>query len=339
MTVAPAELIPGVLLYLLASLPFWFAPALRTSGLYFSVRVTDEFRASEAGRRIGRAYRIRLALLTAATVAIAVATHTNAIMAGSLLVLFAGAIWFCVAARKELLPFAVNGPATRTASLAPADNRLPGGLPAATGPFVILAANALWLQLHWDQIPPRFPIHFNIAGKADRWAQTTWSGVYGQLIVGEVLLAAILLSAIIIVRTAPGGTEWSARFRKAATRVHIGGMWIVSILMAFVSLNHFYGSDTLPRVVLAVVLVAAGILSWPLFRMSMMPGSGTDRMPDNAWKLGIFYYNPDDPALMVRRRFTPGYTLNFGNRMSWAVVAGTLVLLVFVRTVIRSGGR
>jgi hypothetical protein len=44
------------------------------------------------------------------------------------------------------------------------------------------------------------------------------------------------------------------------------------------------------------------------------------RPPDNAWR-GIFYSNPDDPALLVPKRFGVGYTLNFGNPWSWAVLA------------------
>ena len=50
-------------------------------------------------------------------------------------------------------------------------------------------------------------------------------------------------------------------------------------------------------------------------------------MPDERfWKASIFYVNPDDPALFVRKRYHAGYTLNFGNRWSWAVLALILIL-------------
>jgi len=48
------------------------------------------------------------------------------------------------------------------------------------------------------------------------------------------------------------------------------------------------------------------------------------RPPDDKWK-GIFYSDPDDPALLVPKRFGIGYTLNFGNPWSWVVLA--LILL------------
>ena len=49
------------------------------------------------------------------------------------------------------------------------------------------------------------------------------------------------------------------------------------------------------------------------------------RPPESGWK-GIFYFNPDDPALLVPKRFGIGYTLNFGNPWSWVVLA--LILLM-----------
>jgi uncharacterized membrane protein len=48
--------------------------------------------------------------------------------------------------------------------------------------------------------------------------------------------------------------------------------------------------------------------------------------------LGIFCSNPDDPALVVPKRFGVGYTLNFGNPWSWAVLAKLVLTLPFLST-------
>jgi uncharacterized membrane protein len=50
--------------------------------------------------------------------------------------------------------------------------------------------------------------------------------------------------------------------------------------------------------------------------------------PDNCWKWGIFYVNPDDRAVFVKKRYGFGYTLNFGNNWSWAVVAVIVLAIV-----------
>ncbi len=48
-------------------------------------------------------------------------------------------------------------------------------------------------------------------------------------------------------------------------------------------------------------------------------GKGNPTPPEKGWK-GIFYSNPEDPAVFVPKRFGIGYTLNFGNPWSWVVL-------------------
>jgi uncharacterized membrane protein len=45
-----------------------------------------------------------------------------------------------------------------------------------------------------------------------------------------------------------------------------------------------------------------------------------DRTPDGYWKLGVFYFNPDDSAVLVEKRFGLGYSLNFARPTSWLIV-------------------
>jgi uncharacterized membrane protein len=51
-----------------------------------------------------------------------------------------------------------------------------------------------------------------------------------------------------------------------------------------------------------------------------------DHTPDACWKWGVFYFNPADPAILIEKRFGIGYTLNFGNRWSWAVMLAVLLI-------------
>ena len=54
------------------------------------------------------------------------------------------------------------------------------------------------------------------------------------------------------------------------------------------------------------------------------------RDDDRYWYAGFFYYNPDDPALFVPKRFGFGWTVNFGHPQGKLVlIAMLLLLLVF----------
>jgi uncharacterized membrane protein len=45
-----------------------------------------------------------------------------------------------------------------------------------------------------------------------------------------------------------------------------------------------------------------------------------DRTQDNYWKLGVFYFNRDDPAVLIEKRFGLGYTLNFARLATWMIL-------------------
>ncbi|MBX6342828.1 MAG: hypothetical protein IRY97_10250, partial [Thermomicrobiaceae bacterium] len=44
------------------------------------------------------------------------------------------------------------------------------------------------------------------------------------------------------------------------------------------------------------------------------------------WIAGFIYYNPDDPALMVPKRFGVGWTLNFARPAAWIFLAAVVLL-------------
>jgi Family of unknown function (DUF5808) len=83
-------------------------------------------------------------------------------------------------------------------------------------------------------------------------------------------------------------------------------------------------------------IVAVGTFSLLLLGL----GRTGQRPADAAWK-GSFYSNPNDPALLVPKRFGIGYTLNFGNPWSWAVLAFVLLMVAvpFILLVDGSGNQ
>jgi len=52
------------------------------------------------------------------------------------------------------------------------------------------------------------------------------------------------------------------------------------------------------------------------------------RDDDNHWRLGVFYFNPDDPAVFVPKRFGIGWTNNYARPLTWVLVATLIVLCV-----------
>jgi uncharacterized membrane protein len=65
-----------------------------------------------------------------------------------------------------------------------------------------------------------------------------------------------------------------------------------------------------------------------LAMVSAVGHSMDDRTSDESWLWGMFYHNPNDPALFVEKRTGPGYTVNFGQARAWLMLAGFLILIV-----------
>ena len=53
-----------------------------------------------------------------------------------------------------------------------------------------------------------------------------------------------------------------------------------------------------------------------------------DRNNPELFKLGIFYYNPEDPNLIVKKRSGLGWTFNFAHNASIGVMV--LILLIII---------
>ena len=68
------------------------------------------------------------------------------------------------------------------------------------------------------------------------------------------------------------------------------------------------------------------------YKPSTDPSTETDNEyqlvdDDKFWKLGVFYSNPNDPAIFVEKRFGIGPTVNFAKWQAWACMIGIFVFI------------
>lgn len=47
------------------------------------------------------------------------------------------------------------------------------------------------------------------------------------------------------------------------------------------------------------------------------------------WKMGIFYYNPDNPSVFVLKRSRLGFTINFARPVVWAIHGALLAGAIY----------
>ncbi len=80
-----------------------------------------------------------------------------------------------------------------------------------------------------------------------------------------------------------------------------------------------------------IVIALAATIALTVFRMirirSFVPPAA-ELQADENWRWGLFYYNRNDPALFVQRRFASGYTLNFGRAAAWPLAIGLVAFFL-----------
>jgi uncharacterized membrane protein len=286
-------------------------PHVSPRRFFFAITVPPGFRESPGAQASLRRYHLWVA--AAAGVGIVAAlllTPAGMAWAPLLPVLVALAAFLRErAAVRRIAPRPAE--AATEAAQAPGDGRLPRWTILAAGPFAFPLATALYLRARWDELPARFPIHWDLHGEPNGWATKTFRGVYGPL-----FFAVGLLLLIVMVGLATYFGSRRAPIRKPVLAMLIGAMYLLGLAFSAVGLM------PLVRIPAAVFLIPffiflACVLLWSVRAGRTAAGEAT---PDECWTLGSIYYNPNDPALFVQKRFGIGYTFNFANRRSWLIL-------------------
>ncbi|MCK4275833.1 MAG: DUF1648 domain-containing protein, partial [Phycisphaerae bacterium] len=263
-------------------------------------------------------------------------------------------------ARRRVLPHATAPVAVREATLQPRRTRLPGGW-FWLGPLIILVGSSIYLCLRWDDIPLRFPTHWGSSGRPDAWADRSPGSVFVHPVMGGgswlVMLALAAGLSRFTRRIYSHGTAQrrESRFLRISQWILLGAAYWLAMMMGTASLlplhvemdstlpGWFFGSIALEMVlaiIVTLVLIRTGQGGWRLEGGEAIKVQSADaqpvgdRTPDSAWKLGLFYYNPDDPAYFVEKRFGIGWDINWGRPAAWLSLIAILILLTVLPIVL-----
>ncbi len=330
--------------------------------LFFTITVDAGLRDSAAGRLIQRRFAKSTIAASAAGLALALtgllAPMPPAFRSALLLLGFAaqaaGIIKAYSVARSAARAYHVEPTGEREAVLSPRRVKLPGGLAGQTGPFLILAASALWVWLRWDAIPARFPIHFDLAGRPNGWAAKSAGTVFLSPLMGAAtcLFLGVLFGGFArgVRRIHGSGPEAAREVRNLGSmlKLILGMEYCLALMFSAFGVIPLVGAPGSPGlagavavgvtlvttvgmiVVVVVLAFRGGQGGWRLRGGAACGGAGGagapvgDRTPDERWWGGLVYINRDDPALWVEKRFGIGWTLNFGNPWAWLVMGGIL---------------
>jgi uncharacterized membrane protein len=343
----------------LSAIAHWFLPRLTRPDLYFAVTVAPEFRDSSEGRFILRRYRRGLIGVSALVlVLLGTLAMTPALPLAPLALLLQLVAYFGIyyRARRLVLPHALAPTTIREARVGTRNRRIPGGWVTASGPFALLAACASYLGTHWQQIPARLVLHWGAHGQPDRWAPRSLGTVFLPVLAAAVILLALTLilygMAHWLRPIYAGGLQGQheSRYRRTASTVLLVMEYWIAVLFSWLAIRPLLPASLQrpPAAIgmLAGLIAVAGtaVLMWlgqggSRISSPRRPDSDStrpvgDRTEDRFWKLGVFYFNRNDPSVMVERRFGIGYTVNFAHPVAWVIILLPVLALIAVTTAI-----
>lgn len=143
----------------------------------------------------------------------------------------------------------------------------------------------------------------------------------------------------------------SKKFRRQSSLLNLVISILTQLLFVAIQLVTVFESIS-PKVVMILSLVFTILIIGLVLWFSLYYGQSGDRLKtieineeeapkgnivtgddDENWKLGIFYFNKQDPSFWVEKRMGVGMTFNFAKWQSWAFLIGVIVLpllLVFL---------
>lgn len=216
--------------------------------------------------------------------------------------------------------------------------------------LLLIVATVLICVLGYDRFPAEIPMKIDFNGEVTRSVAKSYRSVLWPAFVQSFLLIVFVFTNIVIGRSKQvaeasdpeGSLQRNVRFRRIWSAYLIVTSFIVMTALCLVPiglLNEWPGNvAAIGTIAAAVVMVICSTV------LSIKTGQGGSRIKlpsgdkqqsvasaadqDRHWKLGQFYYNPDDPALFVEKRFGIGWTVNLARPAVWLMVAVIILLAV-----------
>ncbi len=204
----------------------------------------------------------------------------------------------------------------------------------------------------YDTLPGKIPMHWNIRGEVDRWVTKSYKALLFVPAVQAFMTIIMVYSYWLIGKSKQAidpaspeiSTEQNRRFRYRWSLYMIITGLVLLIMFGAMQLFTF-GLIKNQWVIMGLPLVVGLGIALSSIILSLTTGQGGSRLyikktgdaaeskvvrrdEDKYWKLGLFYFNPDDPSFIVEKRFGIGWTNNWARPISWVLTIGLIVFII-----------
>lgn len=221
-------------------------------------------------------------------------------------------------------------------------------------PLVLVLFNIIIAFAYYNKLPMRIPVHWDLNGNVNRWVNKSHLSVL-QMPLVELFMTALMFGIYkIIGRVKQQISPENAEVSKEQNRL-FRYFWSIFILVMAVLTNLIY--TYIQLIILGIIkmnntiifVITGVIMAYSLISViiSIKIGQGGSRLKvnvkndeniysnrndDKYWKLGSYYYNPDDPSLFVEKRVGIGWDFNYARPAAKIIMA--FIILTIIASVV-----
>lgn len=214
--------------------------------------------------------------------------------------------------------------------------------------LLVLAATLVTGIVRYPAMPAMLASRHDAGGAVGRLVAKSVGSAFEPVFVQAGVTALIVVLTLVTFRARPdidpaAPATSARRHRIFLTRMATGLFLLaacVNLSMAVAARFLWTGATGRPALIAApglagivIVLVVAARTGQEGSRVPV--STREDPVPalvhrddDALWRGGLVYVNPDDPAVLVPKRFGVGWTVNFGNRLVWMLAVATAGVIV-----------
>ena len=217
-------------------------------------------------------------------------------------------------------------------------------------PMIVTVGVIVYTGFQYHLLPDQIPTHWGINGKPDAFTDKNPFTAVSMPLIMLVLQAMFLginegkrnsgikLSA----SSLAASRNRQLTLRKNSSIFMFFTSVLITILSTFLQLTTIHEGLVGDTVMIAVPIVFLLLVFAGVILLAIKVGKSDKKLDEQAggkiadydqeeyWKLGLFYFNKNDPSIFVEKRFGVGWSLNFANPIGYAIVLIPLVVLILI---------
>ena len=221
-------------------------------------------------------------------------------------------------------------------------------------PLLITLVTVIITFVYYDRIPDPLPIHYNIAGEVDGWADKSFWSVFLLPITSLGMTGLFYFIYLIIGKSKQElnskkpktSARQNRKYRKIWSIYTIISSILMTCLFSYMHLYIFREPSSMSPMIMYVTLGLSFIMIVSTLIIGFYVGNGGSKLSSNNdieeeweadntdddihWKWGSFYYNKEDPSVFIEKRMGIGWTVNMATWQGKAFIIGTLAFSIII---------